>query len=291
MSKPSRRFALLISAWDDGVASWNPIIASAGKIRLDSFNNDRENMRQFLIDHAGFDRTCIYELKATQKTTPDEVRSWFASLKAFCLREDSEAFVVVHYSGHGTFKVDADGDEKAESSGGGGGWGFRRRLKFPKDEILAVHEDCCIVDDELHELLDFGSKTSTLCLLDCCHSGTMADLKFKYAAKGAKAALEPRVARKDERRALHRVISISGCTDKQEAKMSAHDGEIVGNLTKSLLVAWREEGGLELPILTDLIPRAHVEVDQLTHGTQRPQLCASFHIATQATPFNPSSWA
>ena len=246
-------------------------------------------MKEFLIAHADFDRTCIYELKATQKTTPDEVRTWFGAIKSFCQREGSEAFVVVHYSGHGTFKVDPDGDEKA-AAGGSGGWSFRRRLNFPKDEILAVHEDCCIVDDELHELLDFGSNVSTLCILDCCHSGTMADLKYKYVAKSSHQTLEPTLARKDQRRALDRVVSISGCTDKQEAKMSSHDGEIVGNLTKALLVAWRESG-IGLPIRSALFPRVQEEVDKATRGTQRPQLCASFQIAEGATPFNGSSWA
>ena len=103
-----RRFALLISAWDDGVADWNPIKASAGRIRLQSFKNDRENMREFLTQEAGFDRTCIYELNADQHTTPDDVRIWFGAIKRFIWREEGEeAFIVVHYSGHGTFQVEA----------------------------------------------------------------------------------------------------------------------------------------------------------------------------------------
>lgn len=286
----SRKYALLISAWDDGVANWNPIIASAGRIRLKSFNNDRENMREFLTEQAGFDRNCIYELKATQKTTPDDVRIWFGAIRRLVESQDSDAFVVVHYSGHGTFKVDPDGDEKSESSGGGGfgGWGFKRRLNFSKDEILAVHEECCIVDDELHELLDFGSNSSTLCLLDCCHSGTMADLKYKYAG----APLKPALARKGggAKKPLTRVISLSGCTDKQEAKMSALDGETVGNLTKALLLAWREVGGQGLTLRTGLFPRVKSVVNELTRGNQEPVMCASFEMAMGATPLDPATW-
>lgn len=287
MVQRHRKFALLISAWDDGVASWNPIIASAGKVRLRSFHNDRENMRDFLCEHAGFDRTCIYELKATQSTTPDDVRIWFGAIRRFISLEDSDAFVVVHYSGHGTFKVDTDGDEKSASSGGFGGWGFRRRLAFPKDEILAVHENCCIVDDELHEMLDFGLNSSTLCILDCCHSGTMADLKYKYAGN----PLKPALARKDStKKALTRVISLSGCTDKQEAKMSSLDGETVGNLTKALLLAWREPGGPGLTLRSELFPRVETVVDRLTRGNQKPVMCASFQMAMGATPLDPATW-
>ena len=43
----ARKFALLVSAWDDGVADWNPIVASAGRIRLKSFHNKKDKAGRY----------------------------------------------------------------------------------------------------------------------------------------------------------------------------------------------------------------------------------------------------
>ena len=289
-----RKFALLITAWDDDLVNPNPILAAAGRVRYHSFVNDRVNMKTLLLEQAGFDRTCIYEFIAEQNTTPDDVRIWFGAMKQFCLREDSEAFVVVHYSGHGTFQIDWDGDEVLEpgSGGGGGGGGFlRRRKDMGKDEILAVHRNCMIVDDELHDLVDMGEKASVLAIFDCCHSGTIADLTFTYVAKAGIQNLVPKLARTatHSARTLGRVISFSGCCDKEEAQMSSLDDKTVGNLTKALLLAWRE-GGIDQAIAPALFPRVQATVQKITHHTQKPQLCASFEIAAAAMPFEPDSW-
>ena len=219
--------------------------------------NSKLPPHRFLVNEAGFALEDIVTIYATQDTTPDDIRQVFASAKADVANGWTEqSYVFVAYSGHGTFKMDFDGDEldapASSSSGGGGGFGGGfgrlrrlRRLKLGKDEILAVHSGCQIVDDEVHDLLDFGDKSSVFAVLDCCHSGTMADLQYQYKpAPGGAGVEEPTKSTKSGASPLHRVVTISGCSDTQESKMSKLDGEVVGNLSKALLIAWRAPGGL-----------------------------------------------
>ena len=72
--------------------------------------------------------------------------------------------------------------------------------------------------------------------------------------------------------------------------MSSLDGETVGNLTKALLLAWREPGGLELTLRSELFPRVEEVVVGLTKGNQQPVMCASFEMQLSATPLDPATW-
>eukprot|EP00966_Prymnesium_polylepis_P129324 2990908-Prymnesium_polylepis.1 len=72
--------------------------------------------------------------------------------------------------------------------------------------------------------------------------------------------------------------------------MSSLDGETVGNLTKALLLAWREAGGLGLTLCSQLFPRVQKTVDGLTKGNQKPVMCSSFEMAMGATPLDPATW-
>ena len=58
----------------------------------------------------------------------------------------------------------------------------------------------------------------------------------------------------------------------------------------ALLLAWRESGGLRLPIRTTLMPRVDEQIAALTRGNQKPVLCSSFELAEAASPFDPATW-
>eukprot|EP01051_Picozoa_sp_SAG22_P020416 SAG22_NODE_4121_length_1378_cov_1.222048_2_plen_175_part_00 len=172
-----------------------------------------------------------------------------------------------------------------------------QRLNLAKDEVLAVHSGCTIVDDEVHTMLDFGDQSSVLAVLDCCHSATMADLQYQYVpgaldpADSGVAEEEPTKSTRSSAKPLHRVVTISGCGDTQESKMSKLDGEVVGNLSKALLLAWRAPGGFLRPFLGSPFAETQKTVLALSQGTQRPALFSSFMLAAGATPFDPRSWA
>ena len=75
----------------------------------------------------------------------------------------------IHYSGHGYKLKDKNKDELDLN-----------------DEIICTlpsnNNDCnYIVDDELNNLFSLiNSDKNLFCIFDCCHSGTILDLKYKY---------------------------------------------------------------------------------------------------------------
>jgi len=296
LSDTWQRRALLIAAWDDACENPNPILASAGNIRLKSFLNDVSNVKDFLLN-CGFQKEHIAELHASKATTVKDAEDMFKALQqeCSCAAPDKKFFIVVHYSGHGTFVVDLDDDEldpvEAKKKPAFSRWKVRKPTS--KDEVLAIHENAKIKDDDLHALLDFGENTNAMCILDCCHSGTLADLMYNYV-EDANGSLQPQRARKEgsERKQLHRVISLSGCSDQQESKMSSLEGETVGNLTKALLQRWRMPGGLRMPMFGDgqFFKEVKAKVKEQTNSAQTPHLCASFEMPRTAMPMDPESW-
>jgi hypothetical protein len=71
--------------------------------------------------------------------------------------------VVIHYSGHGSLVPDVSGDETNDSA------------LFTLDGVF-------FIDDDLRELLNhFVAGVKVLVLLDCCHNGTGADLRYVYS--------------------------------------------------------------------------------------------------------------
>lgn len=103
-----------------------------------------------------------------------------------------------HFSGHGSQIADKEGDE-----------------------IDSMDETICpldyekagmITDDDIRKIMvDPLPKGVTLyCIFDCCHSGTMMDLRFKYDAKTKKLAITDTIKQADAF-----VLMISGCMDAQ----------------------------------------------------------------------------
>jgi len=120
------------------------------------------------------------------------------------------------YSGHGFYMKDTDGDEAD---------GY--------DECLVTGDNYALLDDHLrHYLIDSLPKECNLfCFMDCCHSGTMLDLKYKYKSGSAPAMM---IENKNQSKCS--VISLSGCRDNQ-VSMDAHfNNKYAGALTKTF---WR----------------------------------------------------
>jgi len=98
------------------------------------------------------------------------------------LREAADdAFVWLHFSGHGGNQRDENGDEEDG----------RDETVIPSD----YQEAGVIVDDWLHqEIMDYNSEVSMIACFDCCHSGSMLDLEGWENCK---------------------VVCLSGCQDDQ----------------------------------------------------------------------------
>lgn len=168
--------------------------------------------------------------------------------------------VLFHYSGHGGRARDLSGDEDT---------GLDSCLNPIRNRSLEA-----ILDDEvrarLADRIPRGSKC--LMILDCCHSGTAADLPFVW-----RTPTPGRIAYESLGRyapTAGTVVALSSCLDAQVAMDTRDDlGRPCGALTMALLRAWRSYGpAIQLKqLLWDvrefLAHRGFRQVPQLCSGT------------------------
>lgn len=116
------------------------------------------------------------------------------------------------YSGHGYYFRDDNGDEAD---------GY--------DECIVTGDNYAIMDDHFREILikPLPEDCNLFCFMDCCHSGTMMDLKYKYKAGSDEMKMENNSDTKCN------VISISGCRDDQVSMDAYFYNEYAGALTKT----------------------------------------------------------
>lgn len=147
---------------------------------------------------------------------------WNTPEKKWPVRKDRYHYYF-HYSGHGTQVKDRNGDE---ADG--------------KDEAICCLNDACnyitnMTDDQLR--YDIASKLPEGCLLfgimDCCHSGTVLDLPFKF--DGYSTEISGVELKK-------KVFIISGCQDFEVAADAFLDGVNVGATTAAFLAVMKQPG-------------------------------------------------
>ena len=121
------------------------------------------------------------------------------------------------YSGHGYFKKDKNGEELDG-----------------RDECLVTVDDKFITDDVLNTNLisRMSSDVNMICIMDCCYSGTILDLKYKYKTRGV---CELQYNNKDGKN----IISIAGCRDDQTSADAWFSNKWNGALTKKLMTGIR----------------------------------------------------
>lgn len=129
-------------------------------------------------------------------------------------------FVWIHFSGHGSQKKDTSGDELDYMDEG----------ICPSDfNIKGI-----IIDDILNNVISrFNPKTKVLFVSDCCHSGSILDLRYSWDT-------DARICKIDNKncKILSNVILISGCMDNQtsaDAYNLLNDKKHIGALTASFI--------------------------------------------------------
>ena len=228
--------------------------------RLRGCANDVVQVRDFLTTRAGFraDDIAVYtdEDPATRQHTTGMgiVRALHQLVKES--HEKNLDTVWIHYSGHGTGVRDLDGDE---ADG-------RDEAIVPSDFNLAG----VITDDHIHQIVRrFNRNTKVICVFDCCHSGSMLDLQFKYMNGDFK---------KDTSKAMdNRVLMISGCMDSQTSAdaynvMNRH--RFSGALTSCMLLAYESRHANNV---VDLVDRIR-DTLRVKGFPQVPQLTCSYNI-------------
>jgi hypothetical protein len=179
---------------------------------------------------------------------------------ATATHSESLDFVWIHYSGHGSWLPDNNGDE---ADG-------RDECLVPTDYKTAG----LIRDDVLQVLFRlFNPKTRVVCIFDCCHSGSMGDVKYRWDSS-TRVFIENIACRVNAK-----VLTISGCRDDQVA-MDAFNvlgcGKYVGAMTACLLIALKERPALikDAFALVSMIRRKLAE----RRFPQYPRLCSTHNL-------------
>jgi hypothetical protein len=139
---------------------------------LSGCHNDVKNMKEYLVSKQGFDERYMNVLMDDgyhPNPTYDNIMNAYRNVVRQSLPGDT---VFLHYSGHGGRQVDRNGDEDD---------GYDETL-IPVDFQRAGQ----IVDDTLCNELVKAMPKSVLAvsLMDCCHSGTVLDLPYRFTADG-----------------------------------------------------------------------------------------------------------
>lgn len=145
---------------------------------LSGCHNDVLNIKEYLINVHGFEQrnmTVLMDDGGHREPTRANIEDAFHAV----VRDSQPGDTVwIHYSGHGGRLEDQDGDEED---------GFDETL-IPLD----FQRNGQIRDDDLlaHLVKPMAAGVTMTCLMDCCHSGTVLDLPYRFVADGDHVEME-----------------------------------------------------------------------------------------------------
>lgn len=117
------------------------------------------------------------------------------------LRQRRLQKLIIHYSGHGTQVFDRNGDEADRLDEALVPADFSRAGVITDDWLLA------------NVVQQIPRNTQMLALLDCCHSGSIMDLKYNLQPIKGGRKLKRRAVKKGVRDTAGKAVMISGCID------------------------------------------------------------------------------
>lgn len=217
---------------------------------LNGCENDANKLKECLGDHMGFKKEHVKTLIGPAATHKNIIRE----LENFAMLTQSGPVdtLFISYSGHGSYQVDHSGDEDDG-----------------RDEVLVPYDHKTagmIKDDEIHSILKMVSaNTTVVSVFDCCHSGTIFDLPFRYI-QGDKSVHE----HKQKEPIQARCIMLSGCSDTQQSGETWADGQVLGALTTAFLIVLQEH---QYNITCwNLLRKIRSKLSDAGYGFQVPQL-------------------
>lgn len=227
--------------------------------RLNGCINDVTNMAQYLRTQLRIPCDVYTDDKSPQDTT---LLGMTTRLYELALQSWSEYldFVWIHYSGHGSYVADNSRDELDG-----------------QDECLVPTDyakNGVLLDDTLNNILkQFNPKTKVICIFDCCHSGTIADVKYHWET-------DTRVNVENiQCQVKPKVITLSGCQDTQtsaDAYNVRGDNQYTGAMTSCLLTALSESSECRTDIFR-LLTRLRALLKEKKF-TQVPKLCSTYNL-------------
>lgn len=193
--------------------------------------NDAFDIQSLLKSKFGFQEKNINVLVEKDGYTPPTRANILSHLSSLIRNSKRGDKLFFHYSGHGSYTRDRNGDELDG-----------------KDECLIpldYEKNGIILDDDLKNIVRYVAAGATMtAILDCCHSGTGFDLRYNYKfgirrrytrhnGRGRytlSRELTPYVNRRDKF-TRGQVFMFSGCRDDQYSADTFEDGKYVGAMT------------------------------------------------------------
>jgi len=225
--------------------------------KLNGCVNDANNMASF-VKTLGYDAHVFTDVD--QKTRSYTTRKGIVGiLQMYAQEAKTKRYknFLIHYSGHGTYIKDLDGDEQDR-----------------RDECLVPFDfmqNGFITDDEIHAILSlFPSETNIKIIMDCCHSGTICDLDYQKSS-----ATEKMTFHKSKKPINAKCIMISGCMDSQtsaDAYNMQNQGTFSGALTTTFLECVSKNVHINS---VDMLKVIQSELKKRGFD-QVPQLCGSY---------------
>lgn len=219
--------------------------------------NDVNNMKKYLLEQRGYKEENILVL------TEDETMESRKPTGANIMHEMGKLILKghtggadelwLHYSGHGSHTRDRDGDEDDG-----------------QDETIVPLDyarNGMITDDQLHDYLEHVPITCKMyCIFDCCHSGTILDLKYQYRGSG-KNGVENR-----QSKLKGNIVMISGCMDTQTSADAHIGGDWAGAMTSAYINCIKNDIPCE-----QLLDNMRIYLKEHKYK-QYPQMCCSKEI-------------
>ncbi len=142
------------------------------KGQLSGCHNDVHNVAQYLQEVQGFKNENITILMDDGMHKPPTKSAIISAYKRLVKQTKEGDVVFCHYSGHGGRLPDDNGDEDD---------GYDETL-IPLD----FQKSGQIRDDDLLKILvhPMPANVTMTCLMDCCHSGTVLDLPYRFVGDG-----------------------------------------------------------------------------------------------------------
>ena len=227
--------------------------------QLNGCINDINDVSALLTSKYAFNSITKITDETTQKPTRDVILASFAQFLASGTEGDLLFF---SYSGHGSYTLDRNNDEKNGTSETG------------NDEMIIASDLKGILDDELKSLIQNNLKKNVtlFALFDSCFSGTVLDLKYQYLDSLANDAS---TVNNNDSETIGNVIMISGCSDAQTSADAYIDKKYQGAMTWAFISVITTL--TTQPSWRDLLVKMRDKL-KTSHFTQLPQLSSGCFI-------------
>lgn len=233
--------------------------------QLNGCINDAKNLITFLTNNEGYldENITLLTDESIIKPTYNNI---IHQLKKIISKAKKNDKIFIGYSGHGNFVIDKNNDEIDN-----------------KDECIFTLDKKIIKDDLLCNLFKrLDPLCSLFCLFDCCHSGTMLDLKFNIIDANNNNQL---TTYQNNNKIKSNTITISGCTDKQESMDSIINKKWQGALTWSFLESMYNKNKYNIDNWITLVENMRILLKK-NDFYQIPQLCSSKNDVNSIHFFN-----